>query len=58
MNCMLKEKSWLLCHLARVVPAAGVFASVLILSLRLQGDDGWLHLMSVLESPPAPEAQT
>jgi hypothetical protein len=45
MNCMLKEKSWLLCHLARVVPAAGVFASVLILSLRLQGDDGWLHLI-------------
>ncbi|KAL2207333.1 hypothetical protein CC79DRAFT_730138 [Sarocladium strictum] len=45
MNCMVKDKNWLLCHLARVVPAAGVFTSVLILSLRLQGDDGWLHLI-------------
>lgn len=45
MNCMLKDKSWLLCHLARVLPAAGVFTSVLILSLRLQGDDEWLHLI-------------
>lgn len=45
---MMDHGIWLMCHLARVVPAAGVYASTLMLTLRLQGADGGLRIASWL----------
>jgi hypothetical protein len=48
MDRLVENSIGLMCHWARIVPAAGVYASTTMLAFRLQGADEGLHIASVL----------